>query len=174
MQCATAKWLMSASLIGRPGSSAFRLSTNSSVDVAHGLSLLFGLGTKGPSIMGFEDEVEQSLPRPCRQFERQVQADMRTHLIHRPARDIIPPWGGARFPPIAFGPAQVSNRCDFPSPPERGAVNPNAVHDHGQPTCQRYEAWPAELVGVAQPATRRMQARTPLVLVAYIRSRRGA
>src|SRR6478752_4819151 len=36
----------SASLIGRLGSSAFRLSTNSSVDVAHGLSLLFGLGTK--------------------------------------------------------------------------------------------------------------------------------
>src|SRR6516162_6490288 len=56
--------LMSASLIGRLGSSAFRLSTNSSVDVAHGLSLLFGLGTKGPSIMGFEDEVEQSFGRP--------------------------------------------------------------------------------------------------------------
>src|SRR5262249_9569149 len=37
---------MSASLIGRLGSSAFRLSTNSSVDVAHGLSLLFGLGTR--------------------------------------------------------------------------------------------------------------------------------
>src|SRR5262249_7141470 len=43
---------MSASLIGRLGSSAFRLSTNSSVHVAHGLVLLFGLGTKGPSIMG--------------------------------------------------------------------------------------------------------------------------
>jgi hypothetical protein len=28
--------------------------------------------------------------------ERQIQADMRTHLIHRPARDIIPPLGGAR------------------------------------------------------------------------------
>jgi len=37
---------LSASLIGRLGSSAFRLSTNSSVDVAHGLALLFGLGTK--------------------------------------------------------------------------------------------------------------------------------
>jgi len=37
---------MSASLIGRLGSSTFRLSTNSSVDVAHGLALLFGLGTK--------------------------------------------------------------------------------------------------------------------------------
>src|ERR1700747_3678512 len=39
-------WSMSASLIGRLGSSTFRLSTNSSVDVAHGLALLFGLGTK--------------------------------------------------------------------------------------------------------------------------------
>src|SRR5262245_51104566 len=32
-------------------------------------------------------------------------------------------------------------------------------------------AWPAEPVGVAQPATRRMRARTPLVLVACIRLR---
>src|SRR5262249_18187966 len=45
---------MSASLIGRLGSSAFRLSTNSSVDVAHGLALLFGLGTKGPCMGLFE------------------------------------------------------------------------------------------------------------------------
>ena len=37
---------MSASLIGRLGSSAFRLSTSYSVDVAHGLVLLFGIGTK--------------------------------------------------------------------------------------------------------------------------------
>src|SRR5260370_884530 len=28
--------------------------------------------------------------------ERQIQADIRTHLIHRPARDIIPPLGGSR------------------------------------------------------------------------------
>jgi hypothetical protein len=28
--------------------------------------LLFGIGTRGPSIMGFEDEVEQSFGRPCR------------------------------------------------------------------------------------------------------------
>jgi len=42
------------------------------------------------SIMGFEDEVEQSLGRPCRW---QVQATERTHLIHRPARDTIPPLG---------------------------------------------------------------------------------
>ena len=46
--------------------------------------------------MGFEDEVEQSLRAALPSDERQVQADMRTHLIHRPARDIIPPLGGAR------------------------------------------------------------------------------
>ena len=84
---------MSASLIGRLGSSAFRLFHDCGVDVARGLVLLSGLGTRGPSIMGFEDEVEQSLPRPCCW---QVQADIRTHLIHRPARDTIPPLGGAR------------------------------------------------------------------------------
>jgi hypothetical protein len=57
-----------------------------SVDVVHGLSLLFGIGTKALPSWGFENEVEQSFRRPCRQFERQVQADMRTYLIHRPAR----------------------------------------------------------------------------------------
>src|SRR5262245_39821906 len=47
------------------------------------------------------------------------QADMRTHLIHRPARDIIPPLGGARvFSPIGFDPAQFSCCCRglFPGP----------------------------------------------------------
>jgi hypothetical protein len=29
---------------------------------------------------------------------RQVQADMRTHLIHRPARDTIPPLVELEFP----------------------------------------------------------------------------
>src|SRR5262249_44131640 len=51
---------------------------------------------KGPSIMGFEDEVEQSFGRPCRQCNGRLKQDMRTHLIHRPARDIIPPLGGSQ------------------------------------------------------------------------------
>src|SRR5262249_9058673 len=46
------------------GSSTFRLST--SVDVAHGLTLPFGIGTKALPSWDFEDEVEQSLKRPCR------------------------------------------------------------------------------------------------------------
>ena len=36
---------MSASLIGRLGSSAFQTIHHSGVDVAHGLALLFGIGT---------------------------------------------------------------------------------------------------------------------------------
>jgi len=47
----------------------------------------------GP-FMGFEDEAEQSVNRLAVE-ERLVQADIRTHLIQRPARDIFPPLGGA-------------------------------------------------------------------------------
>src|SRR5262249_44118194 len=43
------------------------------------------------------------------------------------------------FSPIWFDPAQLSSYCDFPSPPELGAVNPDAMHDHGQPTRQRHD-----------------------------------
>ena len=87
---------ISASLIGHLGSSTFRLSTACSVDVAHGLVLLFGIGTKALPSWDSRTRWNNLLRRPCRQTERQVQADMRTHLIHRPARDIIPPLGGAR------------------------------------------------------------------------------
>ena len=38
-----------------------------SVDVAREAALLSGIGTKGPSNMGSEDEVEQSRARPCRE-----------------------------------------------------------------------------------------------------------
>ena len=75
-----------------------------SVDVAHGLALLFGIGAKALPLWDLEDEVEQSLQRPCRQTKRQVQADMRTHLIHRPARDIIHRSVELEFPSIGFDP----------------------------------------------------------------------
>jgi hypothetical protein len=51
---------------------------------------------RGPSSMGFEEEVEQSFDRTCPRA-RTVQGTRRTHLIHRPARDIIPPLGGTRM-----------------------------------------------------------------------------
>src|SRR5262249_30249133 len=46
-------------------------------------------------------------------LRRQVEVENRTQRIHRPARDIIPPLGGSRFPPIGFDPAKLSSRCDF-------------------------------------------------------------
>jgi hypothetical protein len=65
------------------------------VDVTHGLVLLFGIGTR--ALPSWDSKTRWNnlmggLAVSC----RQVQADMRTHLIHRPARDIIPPRGGAR------------------------------------------------------------------------------
>src|ERR1700748_1248182 len=46
----------------------------------------YGIRRRGGTIFG------AALPS----YRQWVQADIRTHLIHRPARDIIPPLGGAR------------------------------------------------------------------------------
>ena len=39
--------------------------------------------------------------------KRQVQADIRSHLIHRPARDIIPPLGGPQCSPVTVDLARL-------------------------------------------------------------------
>ncbi len=65
------------------------------VDVAHGLVLLFGIGTR-PFHHGSRRRGGTIYRAALPLDERQVQAIGRTHLIHRPARDIIPPLGGAR------------------------------------------------------------------------------
>ena len=51
------------------GVKRFQAIHHCSVDVAHGLALLFGLGTKALPSWGFEDEVEQSFGRPRRQYD---------------------------------------------------------------------------------------------------------
>ena len=61
-----------------------------SVDVSHGLALLFGIGTR-PFHHGIRGQGGTIFTAALPSVERQVQADMRTHLIHRPARDIFPP-----------------------------------------------------------------------------------
>src|SRR5262245_5329529 len=86
---------MSASLIGRFGSSAFK--AIQPIPCRCRLRARASLRTrrKVPSSMGFENE-GNNLWVGLTVKGRQVQADMRSHLIHRPARDIIPPRGGAR------------------------------------------------------------------------------
>src|SRR5471030_3554712 len=90
--------------------------------------------------MGFEDEVEQSLARPYRQI------DDRSKRTCELTSSIVP--RGTSFhrtvelecSPIAFDPELLSCRCClFPGPAELGAVNPYAVHNHGQPARQGHD-----------------------------------
>ena len=91
----------------------------------------------GPSIMGFEDEVEQSLGRPCRQ------TDGRSKQTRELTSSIVPrgtPFHRVvelEFPPVVIGSTSLSCQCGFPGPAELCAVNPDTVQDHGQPSRQR-------------------------------------
>src|SRR6478735_2026572 len=103
---------MSASLIGRLGSSAFRLSTT-----AMSMSLAGSCFSSESATRPFHHGIRRrggtifwaALPS----VERQDQADMRTHLIHRPARDILPLLGGSRFSFYCIDLMGPSCRCGF-------------------------------------------------------------
>ena len=89
--------------------------------------------------MGFEDEAEQSLGRPCRL------TDSRSKRTYELTSSIVTRGTSSHrsveleCPPIAFDPERLLCRRDFPGPVELGAVNPNAVHDHRQPARQRHD-----------------------------------
>ena len=87
---------MSASLIGRSGSSAFRLSI-AAVSASLTGSCFSSESAPGPFHHGIRERGGTIFGSVLPSDERQLQADMRSHLIHRPARDIIPPRGGARM-----------------------------------------------------------------------------
>jgi hypothetical protein len=113
-------------LSNRPvGVKRFQTIHHHSVDVTRGLVLLFGIGTKALSIMGFEDAVEQSNGRPC------CQKDGRSKRPNELTSSIIP--RGTSFhhsvepecSPIVLDPARPSCCYGlFPGPAELGAVNP--------------------------------------------------
>src|SRR5580765_1000685 len=86
---------MSAPLIGRLGSSAFTLST-SAVSMSLAGSCFSSESAPGPFHHGIRGRGGTIFWAALPAVARQVRADMRTHLIHRPARDIFPPRGGAR------------------------------------------------------------------------------
>src|SRR5436190_10120267 len=128
-----------ASLIGHSGSSAFRQTTTTAVSMSLTGSCFSSESAPGPSIMGVEDEAEQSTERPCVTNGRSKRLGELTSSIvprgtsfHRRVE--------LEFPPIGCDPAGFS-RCYglFPGPSELGAVNPNAVQDHGQAACQSHD-----------------------------------
>src|SRR5262249_56177085 len=103
--------------------------------------------------MGVGDEVEQSFGRPCRQTNGRFK---RTYEL---TSSIVP--RGTSFhravelacSPVRLDPARLSCCCgSLPAPAELGAVNPDAMHDHGQPARQRHDC-------LLPPAT--LQARSP-------------
>ena len=93
---ATTFFVMSASLIGRFGSSAFRLSTTP-VSMSLAGSRFSPESALRPFHYGVRERGGTIYWSALLANRQQVQADIRSHLIHRPARDIIPPHGGARF-----------------------------------------------------------------------------
>src|SRR5271169_448825 len=84
-----------ASLIGRLGSSTFRLST-ASVSMSLTGSCFSSESAPRPFHHGIRGRGGTIYRAALSSHERQVQATKRTHLIHRPARDIFPPQGGTR------------------------------------------------------------------------------
>jgi hypothetical protein len=94
---------MSASLIGRLGSSTFRLSTDA-VSMSLTGSCFSTESAPGPFHHGIRRRGGTIFWSALPSVERRDQADMRTHLIHRPARDISPLLGGTLVSPIGFDP----------------------------------------------------------------------
>src|SRR5258705_2460263 len=85
--------LESASLIGRSRSSTFRLSTTA-VSMSLAGSCFSTESAPRPFHHGIRGRGGTIFWAALPSEERQDQADSRTHLIHRPARDIFPLLGG--------------------------------------------------------------------------------
>ena len=74
------------------GVKRFQTIHHDSVDVAHGLVLLFGIGTR--ALPSWDSKTRGTIFGTALPLDkRQVQADIRSHLIHRSARDrgLTPP-----------------------------------------------------------------------------------
>src|SRR5215813_3880768 len=107
----------------------FQTIHHDSVDVAPRARASLRNRHQGPSIMGFEDEVERSFGRPYRQI------DGRSKRTCELTSSIVPRGTSfhrsveLEFSPIDLDPVWRSCGCGLPGPLELGAVDPDAVHD---------------------------------------------
>ena len=111
---------------------------NHGVDVAHGLVLLFGIGTK--ALPSWDSRTRRNNlsgglaindGRSKRTYDLASSSVPRGTSFHRSVE--------LAYSPIAFGPMRFSLRYGLPGPAELGAVNPDAVHVHSQPACQGHD-----------------------------------
>src|SRR5262245_33273265 len=133
---------MSASLIGRLRSSTFRLSaTAMSMSLTgscfssesapgplhHGIR---GRGRTNNLIRGLVVSLNGRFKQTCELTSSIVPRGTSFHC-----------WVDLEFPPIGFDPERLSCGCRgwLAGPPELGAIDPDAVHDDGQPTGQCHD-----------------------------------
>jgi hypothetical protein len=116
------------------GVKRFQTIRRCSVDVTHGLVLLFGIGTK--ALPSWDSKTRRNnlsgdltVGRSKRTCELTSSVVPRGTPFHRLVE--------LGFPPTAFDLVGCSRGCSLPGPAELGAVNPDAMHDHGQPAGQR-------------------------------------
>src|SRR5262249_43027455 len=107
-----------------------------SIDVAHGLVLLFGIGTR--ALPSWDSKTRWNNLYHGLLVKRAIGPSGSANSPHPSSREghhsIV--WWSSSFPPIGFDPVRISCCWGlFPGPTEPGAVNPYAVHDHRQPTC---------------------------------------
>ena len=116
---------------------------HSSVDVAHGLALLFGIGTE--ALPSWDSKIRwNNLPRDLA-VETNGRVKLTCDLTSSSSREDIFPllveleFSSYRIRFCVVFMLLLSCCCCFPSPSKIGAVNPYAVHDHGQPACQGHD-----------------------------------
>src|SRR6476469_2485646 len=131
---------MSASLIGRLGSSAFRLSTTA-MSMSLAGSCFSSESAPAPFHHGIRRRGGTIFWSALPSIERQDQADCELTSSIVPRGTSFHCSVDLEFSPIGFDPERFSCGCHglLPGPTELSAVNPYAVHDHGQPACQGHD-----------------------------------
>ena len=80
--------------------------------------------------------MEQSIGRPFRQENGRSKQTCELTSSIVPRGTLFHRLVELEFPPIAFDPEQPLGRRSFSGPSEFSAINPDAMHNHGQPSSQ--------------------------------------
>src|SRR6516164_3639030 len=124
----------SASLIGRLGSSAFRLFTTTVATSLAGSCFSpesahrpFHHGIRGRGGIIFRATLPGGRSKRTHELTSSIvpRGTSFHHLVE------------LKFPPVVIGFTSASCSCSFSGPSELGAISPDAVHDNGQPSRQR-------------------------------------
>ena len=133
---------MSASLIGRLGSSVFRLST-SAVSMSPAGSRFSSESAPRPFHHGIRGRGGTIFRAALPSIERQVQGTCELTSSIVPRGTSFHRSVELECPSNGLDAARFSCCCCccglFSGPAELGAVNPYAVHDHSQPACQGHD-----------------------------------